>query len=68
MAAERPVFVTSFAAVAPAGVFPAAGGVILVDDEGVPLGAMGISGDISDNDEICALVGIAASRLTAQGH
>jgi hypothetical protein len=35
---------------------------------GVPLGAVGISGDISDNDEICALAGIAAARLTAQGH
>src|SRR5882757_5918649 len=35
---------------------------------GVPLGAVGISGDISDNDEICALAGTAAARLTAQGH
>ncbi len=35
---------------------------------GVPLGEAGISGDISDNDEICALAGIAAARLTAQGH
>ena len=67
MAAERPVFVTSLAAVAPAGVIPAAGGVILVDDKGMTLGAVGISGDLSDNDEICALAGIAAARLTAQG-
>jgi len=35
---------------------------------GVPLGAVGISGDISDNDEICALTGTTAARLTAQGH
>ena len=35
---------------------------------GVPLGAVGISGDISDNDEICALAGITAARLNAQGH
>jgi uncharacterized protein GlcG (DUF336 family) len=68
IAAERPVFVTSLAAVAPAGMIPAAGGVIVVDDEGAPLGGVGISGDISDNDEICALAGITAARLNAQGH
>jgi uncharacterized protein GlcG (DUF336 family) len=68
IAAERPVFVTSLAAVAPAGMIPAAGGVIVVDDAGAPLGAVGISGDISDNDEICALAGITAARLNAQSH
>jgi uncharacterized protein GlcG (DUF336 family) len=40
--------------------------VIVVDGEGRPLGAVGVTGDTSDNDEICALAGIAAAGLAAQ--
>jgi uncharacterized protein GlcG (DUF336 family) len=29
------------------------------------IGAVGISGDVSDNDELAALAGIAAAGLTA---
>lgn len=67
MAADRPVFVAALGPIAPAGVIPAAGGVIVVDDAGLPIGAVGISGDLSDNDELCTLAGIAAAGLTAQG-
>jgi uncharacterized protein GlcG (DUF336 family) len=67
MAAERPWFVGAFAASAPHAVIPAAGGVIVVDAEGAPIGAVGVSGDTSDNDEIAALAGIAAAGLVAQG-
>ncbi|WCT72468.1 heme-binding protein [Sphingomonas naphthae] len=67
MAAERPSFVASLGPIAPHGVIPAAGGVIVVDGEGAPIGAVGVTGDTSDNDEICALAGIAAAGLTAQG-
>lgn len=63
MAAERPTFV---AALAPHGVVPAAGGVIVVDAAGLPIGAVGVTGDTSDNDELCALAGIAAAGLTPQ--
>ena len=66
MAADRPSFVASLGAMATHGIVPAAGGVIVVDAEGVPIGAVGITGDTSDNDEICALAGIAAAGLTAQ--
>ncbi|WP_070152012.1 GlcG/HbpS family heme-binding protein [Sphingobium phenoxybenzoativorans] len=66
MAAERPTFVASLGAIAPHGVVPAAGGVIVVDDAGMPIGAVGITGDTSDNDEACALAGIAAAGLRAQ--
>jgi uncharacterized protein GlcG (DUF336 family) len=41
--------------------------VIVVDASGRPLGAVGVSGDTSDNDELCALAGIAAAGLKAQG-
>lgn len=66
MAAERPSFVASLGPISPGGVVPAAGGVIVVDDDGRPVGAIGVTGDTSDNDEICALAGIASAGLTAQ--
>lgn len=66
MAQERPVFVGSIGAIAQAGVVPAAGGVIVVDDDAFPIGAVGVTGDTSDNDELCALAGIAAAGLSAQ--
>ena len=67
MAAERPTFVSSLGPISSAGIVPAAGGVIVVDIDGAPIGAVGITGDLSDNDEICAQAGIAAAGLTAQG-
>ena len=66
MAAERPAFVASLGPISPAGIVPAAGGLIVVDDEGFPLGAVGVTGDTSDNDERCAIAGIEAAGLTAQ--
>ena len=66
MAADRPSFVASLGAMATHGIVPAAGGVIVVDAEGLPIGAVGITGDSSDNDEACALAGIAAAGLAAQ--
>ncbi|MCW2383402.1 MULTISPECIES: GlcG/HbpS family heme-binding protein [unclassified Sphingobium] len=67
MAQERPWFIGAFAASAPHAVIPAAGGVIIVDDEGVAIGAVGVTGDTSDNDEAAALAGLAAAGLKAQG-
>jgi uncharacterized protein GlcG (DUF336 family) len=67
MAAERPSFVASLASMVPHGITPAAGGVIVVGDDGFAIGAVGITGDTSDNDEAAALVGIAAAGLKAQG-
>ena len=66
MAADRPTFVGSLAGIAQAGIIPAAGGVIVVDGDGAVVGAVGITGDSSDNDEICALAGIEAAGLAAQ--
>ena len=41
------------------------GGVLIRDGAGDVIGAVGISGDTSDNDEKCALAGIAAAGLKA---
>lgn len=66
MAADRPTFISSLGPISPAGIVPAAGGVIFENAEGVILGAVGITGDTSDNDEACALAGIAAAGLAAR--
>jgi uncharacterized protein GlcG (DUF336 family) len=66
MAADRPTFIASLGPIAPHGMVPAAGGVIIVDEEGLPIGAVGVTGDTSDNDETCAQAGIAAAGLEAQ--
>lgn len=66
MALERPHFIASVDTMAEGGMVPAAGGVIACDAAGTVVGAIGITGDTSDNDEACALAGIAAVGLTAK--
>lgn len=66
MAAERPGFIGSLGPILPHGAVPAAGGVIVAGDDGEAIGAVGITGDTSDNDEECALAGIAAAGLSPQ--
>ncbi|MDP6217896.1 MAG: heme-binding protein, partial [Alphaproteobacteria bacterium] len=41
------------------------GGVLIKDSTGAILGAVGISGDLSDNDEKAAVAGIEAVGLIA---
>jgi uncharacterized protein GlcG (DUF336 family) len=67
MAAERSSFIASLGPLAQGGLIPAAGGVIVVGDKGEILGAVGVTGDSSDNDEASALAGIAGAGLKAQG-
>lgn len=66
MAAERPAFIASLMLISADGLTPAAGGVIVVGADGLAIGAVGVTGDTSDNDEMCALAGIAAAGLVAQ--
>jgi uncharacterized protein GlcG (DUF336 family) len=40
-----------------------AGGVIVKGPDGLPIGAVGVTGDTSDNDEVAAMAGIAAAGL-----
>ncbi len=41
------------------------GGILIRDDAGEVIGAVGISGDTSDNDEIAGIAGIEAAGLKA---
>jgi len=44
---------------------PVPGGVLINDKSGALLGAIGISGDVSDSDEAAAVAGIEAAGLVA---
>lgn len=60
-----PAFIAALNGIFPKGILPVPGGVLIRDGQGVLLGAVGVSGDTSDNDEICAVVGIGAAGLAA---
>ena len=64
-ATKAPTFVTALAAISQGRMVPSPGGVLIVNSEQEVIGAVGISGDIGDNDEICAIVGIEAVGLSA---
>ncbi|KPF66269.1 GlcG protein [Bosea sp. AAP35] len=65
MALERPYFVEAATHAVGGSLVPVPGGVLIRDAAGTLLGAVGISGDTSDNDEAAALSGIAAAGLVA---
>ncbi len=66
MAAERPHFVAAASHVVGGMLIPVPGGVLIRDAKGALVGAVGISGDTSDNDEIAAVAGIEAAGLSAE--
>jgi len=61
---EQPYFVDAINTMARGALVPVPGGVLIQDKAGKLVGAIGISGDTSDNDEAAALAGIAAAGLT----
>ncbi|WP_395446659.1 heme-binding protein (plasmid) [Aminobacter sp. UC22_36] len=65
-AKERPHFMEGLNAVSGGRIVPVPGGVLVRDASGKLLGAVGISGDTSDNDELAALAGIEAAGLKHQ--
>jgi uncharacterized protein GlcG (DUF336 family) len=64
-AQEQAYFIGAVNTLAQGRMVPVPGGVLILDDNGTLLGAVGVSGDTSDNDEICALAGIEAAGLKA---
>lgn len=65
--AEQQAYFIAAATAALAGrLIPVPGGVLVRDDDGTIKGAVGISGDTSDNDETAAATAIKAAGLTAQ--
>ena len=64
-AQAAPGFYAAIAAVFPRGIVPVAGGVLVRSATGAVLGAVGVSGDTSEHDEVCAVAGIRAAQLVA---
>jgi uncharacterized protein GlcG (DUF336 family) len=65
-AMKVPTFVTALAAVSRGRMVPSPGGVLILDPDREVIGAVGISGDFGDKDEMCAVAGIEAVGFTAQ--
>jgi uncharacterized protein GlcG (DUF336 family) len=57
------LFLTALMEASEGRVVPAPGGVLIRDVAGDIIGAVGISGDTSDKDEMCAVAGIEAAGL-----
>ena len=65
-AEEQPYFIQSMNALAGGSLVPVPGGV-LIRANGAIIGAVGITGDTSDNDETAAVAGIQAAGFDADG-
>ncbi len=63
---KQPMFITAIAAVSQGRLVPVPGGVLIRGGDGDVVGAVGISGDTSDNDEVAATAGIEAAGLVAE--
>jgi uncharacterized protein GlcG (DUF336 family) len=64
-AARFPTFVTAIAAATQGRMVPSPGGVLIRDSGNRFVGAVGISGDVGDHDEECAIAGIEAAGFSA---
>jgi uncharacterized protein GlcG (DUF336 family) len=65
-AQEQPFFVDAVATASGGALIPVPGGVLMRDGEGMLLGAVGVTGDTSDNDEAAAVYGIEQAGLFAE--
>jgi uncharacterized protein GlcG (DUF336 family) len=60
---KLPVFIGALSNIAQGGLVALPGGVIIRDRDGTILGAVGVSGDVSEPDEVCAVAGVEAAGL-----
>lgn len=67
MASERPHFIEGLVAASGGRIIPVPGGVLVKTGSGEVVGAVGVTGDTSDNDEACATYAIGKAGFTAQG-
>lgn len=62
---KQAYFLDAMNALADGALVPVPGGVLVRDGKGTLLGAVGVTGDNSDNDELCAIAGVEAAGLIA---
>jgi uncharacterized protein GlcG (DUF336 family) len=67
LAKDRPHFLNGALASVEGGIVPVPGGVLIKTAEGQIIGAVGVSGDTSDNDEAAAIGGIQAAGFVGDG-
>lgn len=65
MAEARPQFMAALIETSGGRMVPVLGGVLIRDAGGAIVGAVGVSGDTSENDEVAAVAGIKAAGLAA---
>ena len=65
-AEQQAYFIQAVNGLAEGNFVPVPGGVLIRNETGVLLGAVGISGDTSDNDEAAAVYGITAADLVSE--
>lgn len=63
---ERQNFSSALSTVSDGRFVPVPGGVLIVDDDGFAIGAVGISGDVSVKDEYCAIVAIKKTGFSTE--
>lgn len=66
-AEEQAYFIQAMNALAKGVLVPVPGGVLVRGEGGTILGAVGVTGDTSDNDEAAAISGIEAAGFAADG-
>lgn len=66
-AETRPHFLEGLSNVSGGKIVAVPGGVLVKDKKGTILGAVGITGDTSDNDELAAIAGIEAAGFVGEG-
>jgi uncharacterized protein GlcG (DUF336 family) len=62
-AASHGAFVNALGTISEGRIAPVPGGVLILDKDDNTLGSVGISGDLPDKDEACAIAGIEAVQL-----
>jgi uncharacterized protein GlcG (DUF336 family) len=65
-AEQQPSFIQAASALFGGALLPVPGGVLVKSSDGTLIGAVGVTGDTSDNDEAAALAGIQAAGLSGE--
>ena len=65
MGEARPMFMNALINISEHRLLPVPGGVLVRDESNNIIGSVGVTGDLSDEDEHCAFVGIQAAGLIA---
>lgn len=65
-AEQQPAFIAAVNGALGGRLIPVPGGVLVRDGDGVLIGAVGVSGDTSDNDEAAAVAGIETAGFSAE--